>query len=72
MTFGVIGVGFDQTIGFMIALCSCIGTEMERIQTMQQIIEMLAEMKASRKADQVNAKVNKEDMLAKFRAKMDG
>jgi hypothetical protein len=39
-------VGFDQAIGFMIASCSYIGTEMEKEQTMQQIIKMLAKIKA--------------------------
>jgi hypothetical protein len=37
-------VGFDQTIGFTIASCSYIATEMEKEQTMQQMLEMLKAM----------------------------
>jgi hypothetical protein len=67
-------VGFDRTIGITIASCSYVGTEMEKEQAMQQILEMLKAMQE--KADAVRnvnrAKATKqEDMLTEMNARMD-
>jgi hypothetical protein len=71
-------VGFDQIVGFMITLCSYIGTEMEKEQTVQQMMELLLarmdawgkEMDSEMRAIQAKTKVHQEDLQNKMNANM--
>jgi hypothetical protein len=66
-------VGFGRTAGFMIASCSYIGTEMEKEQTTQQILEMQKAMQkkadTDREADQAKADADENKFWQEWKPK---
>jgi 2-hydroxy-3-keto-5-methylthiopentenyl-1-phosphate phosphatase len=69
-------VGFDRTIGFTIASCSYKGTQMEKEQTMQQMMQQLlanqqmaeANVKAIQERMAANRKSNREELKGMMNA----